>query len=116
MVAAATVAKGKELLQDMKATGVSDVIWFWYPHRPNGDGTDINDYTYPMLEALAKSLSTDTFHVVIIDTVPLFEGHPEYFYTDGIHANDMGEVKIADAVWKVMKDNCIAQSSGCCMP
>ncbi|HKP60061.1 MAG TPA: SGNH/GDSL hydrolase family protein [Polyangiales bacterium] len=115
-VVATSMKTAKSLLEDMKAGGVTDVIWFWYPHLPNGNGSDISDYTLPMLQDLAKSVSTDTFHVQMIDTVPLFEGHPEYFFTDGIHANDIGEGKIADAVWKMMKDNCIGQSSGCCTP
>jgi hypothetical protein len=50
-----------------------------------------------------------------VPTVDLFEGHPEWFYSDGLHANDTGEAQIADAIWKVAKSNCIMQSSGCCM-
>jgi hypothetical protein len=113
-----SMTEAKVLLDDMKATGVSDVVWFWYPHLPGGNGTAISDYTYPMLVDLAKSVSTDMFHVFMVDTVSIFEGHPEYFFTDGIHANDTGEGKIAEAVWKVMKDNCIAQAATnmCCMP
>lgn len=114
----------KMMLEDMKASGVSDVIFFWYPHIPGGaltgfqQATSIADYTYPMLEDIAKTESTDTFHVFMVPTVDIFEGHPEYFYSDGLHANATGEGKIADAVWKVMKDNCIAQaaSSMCCVP
>lgn len=112
----------KTLFTSMQSAGVSDVLYFWYPHIPGGlltggeKGTSISDYTYPMLEAVAKAASTDTFHVYTVPTVDIFEGHPEYFYSDGLHANDVGEGKIADAIWKVMKDNCIAQgeSSGCC--
>jgi lysophospholipase L1-like esterase len=114
----------KNLFASMKETGVSDVLYFWYPHIPGGlltgfeRGTSISDYTYPMLEDLAKTSSTDTFHVYTVPTVKLFEGHPEYFYSDGLHANDAGETKIAEEIWKVMKANCIgqAESSGCCMP
>jgi lysophospholipase L1-like esterase len=114
----------KKLFTDMQGTGVSDVLYFWYPHIPGGlltgyeRGTSISDYTYPMLEAIAKSASTDTFHVYTVPTVAIFENHPEYFYSDGLHANDTGEAKIAEAIWKAMKDNCIGQaaSSGCCMP
>jgi hypothetical protein len=42
----------------------------------------------------------------------------EYFFSDTIHANATGEGVIADLVWKVMKDTCIAHASGnaCCMP
>ncbi|HEX3596922.1 MAG TPA: hypothetical protein VHU80_17555 [Polyangiaceae bacterium] len=45
------------------------------------------------------------------------DDHPEYFYIDGIHANAQREQVIADAVYQVMKDHCIAQPAGkgCCM-
>ena len=112
----------KKLFDSMKETGVSDVVFFWYPHIPGGfltqgeRGVSISDYTYPMLVDLAKASSTDTFHVFTVPTVEIFEGHPEYFYNDGLHANDMGTAKIAEAIWAVMKENCLGQSTGCCMP
>jgi len=114
----------KMMFESMKAEGVSDVIFFWYPHIPGGlltggeTGASISDYTYPLLEAVAKAANTDTFHVTMVPTVDIFMGHPEYFYSDGLHANDTGEGKIADAVWSAMKDSCIgqAEASGCCMP
>jgi len=119
-VVQASLDAAKNLFASMKETGVSDVLYFWYPHIPGGlltgyeRGVSISDYTYPMLEDVAKAASTDTFHVFTIPTVDIFEGHPEYFYSDGLHANDMGTAKIAEAIWKVMKDNCIAQAGGCC--
>jgi lysophospholipase L1-like esterase len=124
MVVQASLDAAKAMFASMKEEGVSDVLYFWYPHIPGGlltayeTGSTISDYTYPMLEELAKSASTDTFHVFMVPTVAIFEGHPEYFYSDGLHANDTGEGKIADAVWKVMKDNCIGQAatSMCCVP
>jgi lysophospholipase L1-like esterase len=124
MVVQASLDVAKEMFASMKTEGVTDVIYFWYPHIPGGaltggeTGTSISDYTYPMLEAVAKAATTDTFHVFMVPTVAIFEGHPEYFFSDGLHANDTGEGKIADAVWSVMKDNCIGQAaaSGCCMP
>lgn len=123
-VVQASLDAAKKMFADMQASGVSDVVYFWYPHIPGGALTgfekawSISDYTYPMLEAIAMAASTDTFHVYMVPTVEIFEGHPEYFFSDGLHANDVGEGKIADAVWAKMKENCIAQSSasGCCMP
>ena len=114
----------KKLFDSMKAEGVSDVLFFWYPHIPGGlltgfeKGSSISDYTYPMLVDIAKAATTDKFRVYTVPTVDIFTGHDDYFYSDGLHANDKGEAKIAEAIWKVMKDNCIGQaaSSGCCMP
>jgi lysophospholipase L1-like esterase len=124
MVVQASLDAAKKLFGEMKTAGATDVLYFWYPHIPGGILTggekaiSISDWTYPMLQAVAAAASTDTFHVWVVPTVSIFESHPEYFYSDGLHANDMGETKIADAIWKVMKDNCIGQgsSSGCCMP
>jgi lysophospholipase L1-like esterase len=123
-VVQASLDAAKMLFESMKATGTSDVLYFWYPHIPGGlltggeRGASISDYTYPMLVDIAKAASTDTFHVYTVPTVDIFEGHADYFYSDGLHANDTGEAKIADAVWKVMKENCIGQAaaSSCCMP
>ena len=54
----------------------------------------------------------------LVDTVPLFEGHPEYFAAADIHENSTGSKVIAKAVVDTMKAHCIAQpaSSGCCKP
>lgn len=125
-VVAASMDALMEMWPDMQATGVTDVMFFWYPHLPgvgllNSQGTanTISDYTYPMIVDLAESVSTDDFHVWVVPTVEIFEDHPEYFYVgDNLHANTTGETKIAEAIWEVMKENCIgqAESSGCCAP
>ena len=54
----------------------------------------------------------------VTPTVDIFEGHPDLFYSDGLHANDKGEAKIAEAIWAVMKKDCIGQgaASACCKP
>ena len=114
----------RSMWADMKASGVSDVLYFWYPHIPGGlltgyqKGTSISDWTYPMLVDAAAAASSDTFHVQMVPTVAIFEGHPELFASDGLHANDKGEAKIAEAIWTAMKKDCIGQgaSSGCCKP
>jgi lysophospholipase L1-like esterase len=110
----------KTLWASMKAAGVKDVIWFWYPHIPGipqGNGHDINDYTLELLIKLAAEASVDDFRVHMVDTIPIFMGKESTFFAfDGVHANDMGTAAIADAIWKLMKDKCIGQgpSSGCC--
>jgi lysophospholipase L1-like esterase len=124
MVVQNSVDTAKMMIQDMKAAGVTDVIYFWYPHIPGGlltgyeSGASMSDYTFPMLKSQAEAASTETFHAQMIPMVKIFEGHPNYFYSDGLHANDTGEAKIAEEIWRVMKENCIgqAESSGCCMP
>ena len=77
---------GQKMWDDMKASGVTDVIWFWYPHTPGGSGNGISDYTYDRLVDMAASASTASFHVHMVPTVDIFEGHPEYFALDNLHA------------------------------
>ena len=44
-----------------------------------------------------------------LDLQPLWAGHPEYTATDGIQASTAGATVIADAIWEIMQENCIAQ-------
>jgi hypothetical protein len=108
-------------------SGVKDVVYFFYPHVPEGTlvGGDhpnaMLDYSLPKVEQLCKdaeSMTDGRLRCHFVNTVPLFEGHPELFADSDIHENPDGSKVIADAVWKTMKDACIAQheSSGCCEP
>jgi lysophospholipase L1-like esterase len=118
-IAMNSMATLKKMWASMAAAGVTDVVMFWYPHTPPATGgNDISDYAYALLVAAAQSVTTPTFRVYTVDTVPAFDGHMEYFASDNIHANATGEGVIADLLWKTMKDNCIAQATGnaCCMP
>ncbi len=117
MVVNNTVMAVGNLIDDFQKSGVGDLIYFFYPHAPTG-GADISDYALGILQNSAKLLSTADFRMYVVDLVPLFNGHSDYYYLDGIHANATGEQVIADAIYKVMKDHCIAQpaSKGCCMP
>jgi lysophospholipase L1-like esterase len=121
MLVAGTLAAVKTLFTSMEKAGVSDVLYFWYPDLPDmagGTGNGLNHYAWPMLVDAAKAASNDKFHVQMVDTVPIFQGHPEYIASDGVHPNDAGEAQIAQGVWTTMKQNCIAQapSGGCCTP
>lgn len=125
-VVANSLAAGKALWKSMKESGVGDVLWFWYPHlngpgilNSQGTGAKLSDYAFKMLDDAAKAASDETFHAWMVSTVDIFKDHPEYFYVgDNLHPNDVGEGKIADRLWELMKMNCIGQASasGCCMP
>jgi lysophospholipase L1-like esterase len=116
-VVANSLAAAKMMISDMKASGVTEVIYFFYPHPPTG-ASEIIDYSSPMVRTMCDSLSDDKFQCRFLDTVSLFDGHNNWYATDGIHANAMGEQAIADMVWKQAKADCAAQasSSGCCTP
>jgi hypothetical protein len=46
---------------------------------------------------------------LFLDLQPLWEGHPEYTSADTINPSSAGQDVIAEAIWQLMQDNCIAQ-------
>jgi hypothetical protein len=121
------LAAFKALAIKMGAAGVRDVIYYFYPHVPaptliGGSNPNVMlDYALPKVKAFCDNVITDTdgkLHCWFVDTVPLFQGHAEYFASGDIHENSQGSKIIAKAVVDVMKAKCIAQpvASGCCKP
>ena len=105
---------GRRIVQDVKASGVKGAMYFFYPHIPAG-GWDILDYALPLAKQVCEEANDETFRCVFIDTRQLFEGHDDYFFLDGIHPSLTGSDALAGLIWMTMKQNCIAQASGCCM-
>jgi hypothetical protein len=112
-------AVAKTMLDDMKASGVRQVLYFFYPDTPAG-GHDILAYSLPMSKAQCEDSTDATWECMFVDTRPTFAGHPEYIMSlDGIHPTAPGMQAMGDQIWGVMKDHCMAQTSasgmGCCM-
>jgi hypothetical protein len=121
------MAAAEGLMTKMVAAGVRDVIYFFYPHVPaptpiGGNYPNVMlDYALPKVKAFCDGVTAKTQgkgNCWFIDTIPLFEGHPEYFAPTDIHENSAGSKVIARAIVDMMKSKCIAQpaSSGCCAP
>jgi GDSL-like Lipase/Acylhydrolase family len=121
------VDKSLELMNTAAEKGVKDVVFFSYPHVPDGTlvgGAHPNailDYALPMVKATCDAARVRTggrLTCHFLDLVPVFDMHPEYFAFTDIHPNPTGSQAMAKAVWALMKDACIAQpaSSGCCEP
>ena len=117
----------EDLMMRAADAGVKDTIYFFYPHVPEGTliggafPNQILDYALPKVEQLCKDAETLTGGRMVchfVNTIPLFEGHPELFAPTDIHENAMGSKVIADALWEKMVDECVGQgeSSGCCEP
>ena len=120
------------LRDNMVAHGVKDVVYFFYPHVPDGTlagGTHPNailDYALPKVKAFcdgANAMTSGKLTCHFVDLVPVFENHPDWFANYGtpffdIHPNSLGSAAMAKTIWATMKDACIAQpaSSGCCTP
>lgn len=121
-VANATMV-GMQMEADIKASGVSETIYFFYPHVPVG-GHDILDYSLPMAKATCEAMSDSKYKCIFIDTRDAFD--PSHTGTadasligfDSIHPNAQGEAVLSGLIWKTMKENCMGQSSSnpCCTP
>jgi hypothetical protein len=126
-IVATALEAAKKMMYKFADTGARDVVYFYYPHTPDGTligGSHPNallDYSLPMAKAFCDSTFEQTNGRVrchFIDMIPVFEGHPDYFAPTDIHPSPAGSAAMAKVIWQTMKDNCIAQpeSSGCCEP
>jgi lysophospholipase L1-like esterase len=115
---------GMMLEQKMKADGVGQAVYFFYPHVPAG-GWDVLDYSLPMAKAVCESLNDENYQCYFVDTRETFQGAgntgqamASLIGPDGIHPNAAGDDLLADLIWKTMKEHCMGQpaSSGCCTP
>lgn len=99
----ATAASGfRELLTKVASDGlVGHVIYFLCPEAPGIYGVAA---LRPLVQqACAESAVPCHF----LDLQPLWAGHPEY--SSSIQASEAGALVIAESIWKIMQDNCIAQ-------
>jgi hypothetical protein len=83
------------------------IIYYTYPQLPaTGPGQDVGPMLQPGLQAACEASSVPCHYLYL---EPLFAGHPEYIGGDSLHPSDAGARVIANAIWKIMQDNCIAQ-------
>jgi len=96
------------LLATMQKAGVEKVIYFFYPDLPTTSYPSVNvmmDYAYPLVQKVCDDAPLPCY---FIDTRPAFAGHPEYIGPDNIHPTSAGSAVIANLIWGVMKQECIA--------
>jgi hypothetical protein len=125
------VDKALDAAEEMLDTGISygieHVVYFFYPNVPEGTlvgglfPNAILEYAAPRVKEFCDTTFERTggkASCYFVDLRPAFKGHPEYFAPTDIHPNTVGSAVMAKEVWKVMKDNCVAQpaSSCCCEP
>ena len=93
-----------QLLSTVASDGtVEDIIYFLCPELPMIKG--VAALRPPLQQACRESAVPCHF----IDLQPLWAGHPEYTADNEILPSGSGATVIADAIWGVMQDNCIAQ-------
>lgn len=82
---------------------VEHIVYFLMPELPTIPGVAT---MRPLLKhACAESAVPCHF----LDLQPLWLGHPEYTAPDGVQSSEAGARVIADSIWAIMQDNCIAQ-------
>jgi hypothetical protein len=99
------VATFEQLLDEIESDGtVEHIVYFLQPELPTIPGVA---KLRPGLMQLCEASSVPCYFV---DLEPLWEGN-EDAYTDnsGVQASEAGARVIADAIWQVMQENCIAQ-------
>jgi lysophospholipase L1-like esterase len=105
-VVSKSLAVVKKLFADMAAGGIKEVVYFWYPDLGPNQGKVINDYSIPLAKENCESDTNVKCHFV--DTRDGFRDHANFVGPDGIHPTAAGSQVIADLVWDVMVDNCLA--------
>jgi hypothetical protein len=81
---------------------VEHIVYFLMPELPGIPGVAM------MRPRLQQACAGSTVPCHFLDLQPLWLGHPEY--SDGIQSSEAGARVIADAIWKIMQNNCIAQT------
>jgi len=97
------------LFATMKAGGVQDVLYFFYPD-PMGIGANIKDAMDILRPEMKKACDGATdLHCVWVDQRESWESKYSMYTEDGIHPTDAGSMASAKQIWDAMVASCIAQ-------
>ena len=105
---ATSVATAASSFDQLLATVAADatvehIIYFLMPELPSIPGVAA---LRPLLQpACAQSAVPCHF----LDLQPIWASHPEYTGSDGLFPSDAGGAAVADAIWAIMQQSCIAQ-------
>jgi len=113
------LASGQKLFDEALAAGVKGVVFFFYPHLPKDsllggpNANNVLDYSLPRIKQWCDSQTKMPCH--FIDMRAAFDDpknpgwpRPGLIAFDGIHPTLEGSKVLADEVWKVMQNKCIA--------
>lgn len=104
------LAAAQTLFQSMAQDKVEKVVYFFYPDPlgsfASGSLKTCLDALRPKMKALCDGLTAPKCYWLDLRTV--WNGHNEYT-SDGIHPTSAGDTATGNAIWEVMKTNCVAQ-------
>ena len=83
---------------------VEHIVYFLMPELPKNVGVAT------MRPLFRQACAASVVPCYFLDLQPLWLGHPEYTAPDGIQSSEAGARVIADSIWSIMQDNCIAQA------
>ncbi|WP_437319351.1 SGNH/GDSL hydrolase family protein [Sorangium sp. So ce385] len=105
----AALAAAESLFETMAGDNVEKVVYFFYPDPIGNQFASLKtclDALRPKMKELCDGLTSPKCYW--LDLRPTWNGHNEYTQ-DGIHPTSAGSIATGDAVWEVMKENCVAQ-------
>lgn len=102
----------KDLFAQMAEDGVEKIVYFFYPDPAGNFGggslkTCLDELRPKMKEVCDGLTAPKCYWLDLRETS--WTGNESAYTSDGIHPNAQGSQVTADAVWKVMVDNCVAQ-------
>jgi hypothetical protein len=98
------VATFQQFLPKVASDGtVEHIIYYLPPELPSIAGVAA------LRPQLQQACAQSSVRCHFLDLQPLWAGHPEYTASDGIQSSTAGATVIADAIWAIMQQNCIAQ-------
>lgn len=103
----AAIEDGRALFEDMRASGVLELIYIAYPNVLSSDnGRVVLSHLTAGMSELCESSTRDGFRCRVADLRPSFEGQPAYIGSDMIHPSAIGSERIADVVWEAIPPHC----------
>src|SRR4051812_5290556 len=99
------VSNFQRLLAEVAKDGtVEHIVYFLVPELPGVPGVAT------MRPRLQQVCADSTVPCHFLDLQPLWLAHPEFTSPDGFQSSEPGARVIADSIWTIMQENCIAQA------
>ena len=106
-VVAAAAAAARDLLEKMALDQVQHVVYVFYPDSGDANVRARVGALRPLVQSACESAALPCHW---LDLRAAFAGHyAQYVQADQLNPTDAGSQASAQAIWEVMKQNCIAQ-------